>query len=287
MQTPVEDAPRGPSMPRWALPLLMLVLFCAAAFSLVDVVRERRQTQDLASQNLALKTSLTQVQSQLASVTDKLAALSTTFQSAPTAAPAPPSNKPRPTAAARVVVRRSAAGNAADDKRWKQVQDKLSDQEKAIASTRREVDQTRQDLEGKLNSSHDELNGSIARTHDELVALEKRGERNFYEFQLDKSKQFQRVGPISLSLRKVNTKHRSYDMTMLVEDQQLQKKGVNQFEPVLITVPDRPQPLELVVNEVHKNQIKGYLSEPKYKKSELASSTSPDAKPAKPDMQRR
>src|SRR5262249_49756421 len=83
-------------------------------------------------------------------------------------------------------------------------------------------------------------------------------------------KQFQRVGPISLSLRKANTKRKSYDLAMIVDDVQLQKKSVNLYEPVLINLSDRPQPLELVINRISKDLVTGYLSVPKYKKSELA-----------------
>jgi hypothetical protein len=160
----------------------------------------------------------------------------------------------------------------ADDPRWNQVQSQLSEQQKQLASTREEVDKTRTELDGKLNSTRDELNGSIAITHEQLVALEKRGERSYYEFHLDKSKTFQRVGPISLSLRKVDVKHKHYNLAMMVDDSQLDKKNVNLFEPVWITLSDRPQPVELVVNQIHRDQIQGYLSEPKYKKSELAAS---------------
>ena len=51
-------------------------------------------------------------------------------------------------------------------------------------------------------------------------------------------------------------------------DYQLQKKGVNLYETVWINVADRPQALELVVNQIAKNEIKGYVSEPKYKNTE-------------------
>jgi len=104
-----------------------------------------------------------------------------------------------------------------------------------------------------------------------VVALEKRGERNYFEFQIDKAKKFQKVGPVSLSVRKVDFKRKYYDMQMLVEDQTLEKKHVNLYEPVMIRLADQPQPLELVVNEVSKDRVKGYLSAPKYKNSELAS----------------
>jgi len=104
-----------------------------------------------------------------------------------------------------------------------------------------------------------------------MVALEKRGERNYYEFQLDKSKSFQRVGPISVSLRKVDVKRKHYNLAMLVNDFQLDKKNVNLYEPVWLTLSDRPQPVELVVNQVLRGHVQGYVSEPKYRKSQLVS----------------
>jgi len=65
----------------------------------------------------------------------------------------------------------------------------------------------------------------------------------------------------------------------VVDDQQLEKKHVNLFEPMLLNTSDRPQPIELVVNEIHDNFIKGYISEPKYKKSELALTNTAEEKP--------
>ena len=180
------------------------------------------------------------------------------------------------TARAAVRVPRQTA-RPIEDPRISQLKAQLSEQEKEIASAKEEINnardqiqQTQGDLQGKLNASHDELSGSIARTHDEPVELQKRGERNYYEFQVDKTKQFQKVGRIRVSLRKANLKSKSYDLAMLVDDVQIQKKSVNLFEPVWISIEDRPQPLELVVNQVRKDQIAGNLSEPKYKKSESA-----------------
>jgi predicted nuclease with TOPRIM domain len=222
------------------------------------VSRERQQTRDLEATNQSLTSSLTQLQAELQSVTDRLNSLSTP-RSTPAAKEAPLLSKPK---AHVVTAKRAPAAKAKDDPRWEQIQNQLSDQQQQLANTREE-------LEGKVDSTRDELSGSIARTHDELVALEKRGERNYYEFKLDKSKKFQRVGPLSVELRKANVKRKSYDVTMLVDDNELQKKSVNLFEPVWINLADRPQPLELVVNKIDKDQIRGYVSEPKYKQSEL------------------
>ena len=257
--------------PNWGVIVLAVVLCCTVALGGYFLVREHRQTQELAAGNQKLAASLTQVQSQLAAVADKLNVLA----SAPPPAPAAPATVEKPSAMAEkphaTMKRHITARRASDDPRWKQMQDRLSDQQKQLASTREQVEKTRSDLQGSLNSTRDELNGSIARTHDELVSLEKRGERSYFEFTLDKSKSFQHVGPISLSLRKVDFKKKNYDLAMMVDDFQLQKKNVNLFEPIWITLSDRPQPVELVVNEIHKDEIRGYISEPKYKKSELAS----------------
>jgi len=119
----------------------------------------------------------------------------------------------------------------------------------------------------------------LPRPHDELALLQKRGERNYYEFQIDKSKQFHAEGPLSLSLRRVNVKQGYYDVVLVVDDRQLEKKHVNLYEPLMFTLADRPQPVELVVNQINKNQVKGYVSEPKYKKSDLAAA-SPGIAPA-------
>jgi hypothetical protein len=278
-----DEAPRS----NWGLWILVLALVFASGISLAYLSRERRQTRDLSATNQTLTASLTHLQSQLDSLTSQLNERQNPKRTAAPAAarvgrPAVTRARPRPVAAARPV----------EDPRVGEMQRQISDQqgrladhEKEIASTRQDLDKTREDLQGNLNSTRDELTGSIARTHDEiarthdeLVTLQKRGERNYYEFQLDKSKQFRRIGPLNLSLRKANFKRKSYDLAMMVDDNQLQKKGVNLYEPVWINLADRPQPLELVVNQISKNEIKGYLSEPKYKKADLEERAASSAK---------
>ena len=272
---------------------------CAIAVTTIYFVKEHKQAGDLAASKpangytvteatdvQALTANVRQMQNQVQALSDKLNALASASpaQSRPSALP---EGDRRRAASHRTMVARR---RPADDPRIKQMQDQLSEQQKQLASAREDLEKTRSDLDGRLNSTRDELNGSIgrandsiARTHEELVALEKRGERNYYEFQLDKSNRFQRVGPLSLSLRKVNTKHKSYNLAMMVDDFQLDKKNVNLYEPVWITLSDNPQPLELVVNQVGKDHVQGYISEPRYKKSEVAAigtaSATPLAKP--------
>ena len=244
----VETWRRGLSvLSRWGLPVVVTLLCGVSAVSLVQLSKERQRSKQLAADNQTLNATLGQVQNQLQAVSDRLNTLSANPRprrsAARRAAPAPA--KPTPPQA------------TAADRRLDQIQSRLNDQQKEIATTRQE------------------LNGSIARTHEELAALQKRGERNYYEFQLDRSKEFRRFGPVTLSLRKANLKRKTYDLAMVVEDQQLQKKSVNVYEPVWITLADKPEPVQLVVNEIHKDQVKGYVSEPRYKKSELAARVTP------------
>jgi len=163
----------------------------------------------------------------------------------------------------------SAKQRAASSRQWKQLQATLTDQQKQLKDTQDLVAKNRTDLEGALSSTKDELNGSIATTHEELIALQKRGERNYFEFDLKKSKSFQREGPLSLSLRKADDKHKTYDVAMIVDDNQLTKKKINLYEPVWIHRTDDPQPVQIVVNKISKDGVHGYVSAPKYRNSEL------------------
>ena len=69
------------------------------------------------------------------------------------------------------------------------MQSQLDAQNKAIEDTRTELAST----QGDLSNTRTELTGSIARTHDELVLLEKKGERSYYEFDIDRTKPARRT----------------------------------------------------------------------------------------------
>jgi hypothetical protein len=187
----------------------------------------------------------------------------TAAQAADAAAKAPAGNGAQPGT-------RSAATRRRDDKRLKQIQSQIEEQQKQLKETQDQVAQTRSDLEGSLSSTRDELNGSIARTHEELVALERRGERNYFEFDLTKAKQFEHAGPLMLSLRKADVKHKNFDLAMIVDDNTLSKKHVNLYEPIWIHAGDDPQPVQVVVNKIDKNHVHGYVSEPKYRELRVA-----------------
>jgi hypothetical protein len=91
----------------------------------------------------------------------------------------------------------------------------------------------------------------------------------------------------------VDTKHKSYDVELIVDDNQLSKKKVNLYEPIWIHTENESQPVQIVVNRIDKNEVHGYVSAPRYKASELAASSTGTAavtpvaahpQPAPPDQ---
>jgi hypothetical protein len=138
-----------------------------------------------------------------------------------------------------------------------------------VAGTKTDLDTTKKDLEttkGKLTSAIGDVTnqgGLIAKNHEEVEELKRLGERNIFEFSLGKTKTPQKVGPIQLQLTKVDTKHYRYTVIMVVDDKQIEKKDKTLDELMQFRVNGARAPYELVVNDVSKDKISGYLSTPK------------------------
>lgn len=273
--------PIAPSPSKWALPSVALLLAVTTVLGWVTLSTERTRSEELAAKNATLMGSLDKVRVQLDIVNGRLASLDDavkTMRAAPQPA-ATPAEEPR-TVTVRTTPRTNAlrriapaAATPPRDPRVDQLQTRLSGQEKELASTREQFARSTQELEGRLSTARDELSGSIARTRGELADLQRRGERPYHEFDLFKNKEFSRVGPLGLSLRKADTKRRSYQLKLRVDDQEMEKKNVNLFEPLLISTPEHAQPLQLVVMEIAKDRVKGYISEPKMRQPALARSS--------------
>ena len=253
---------------RW-LVILSVLLFAAVIFAVGYGYEQSTAVAELNQQNLTMHSAEVQMRSQIDSLTAKIDQMT----APPPAASADGTLASNGAAGAvkSTAKHAASAGSTAQNRRMKQMQAQLAEQQKKLKETQDDIASARSDLEGKLGSTRDELNGSIAHTHDELIALEKRGERSYYEFDLSKSKGFQREGPIQISLRKADSKHQSYDLMMLVDDHQLSKKKVDLYEPIWLHQADQPQPVQIVVNQINKDHIHGYVSAPKYRESELAS----------------
>ena len=230
---------------------LAIVLGLAVGY----IYQQQANSKQAAAQNAEMSATMGQMQEQIAVMTSKL-----------NQAPAEPTPSAANTAKGPATAATAKHRTAAENKRLKEMQAKLEDQQQQLNDTLDQVAQTRSDLEANLGSTREDLNGSIARTHDELVSLEQRGERSYFEFDLTRAKHFQREGPIVVSLRKVDQKHKRYDVALVVDDNQISKKNVNLFEPIWINGSDMQQ-VQLVVNRVDKDHVHGYVNAPKYTQS--------------------
>jgi uncharacterized coiled-coil protein SlyX len=221
---------------------------------------EHKAASELVTQNQQMSAALTSTRGEIEQLNGKVNALNSLVASneaqAQTQAARTVSAAPRP------AVHRKAA----DDSRLKKLQSQVDAQGQAIDETKTALAGTRDDL----SNTRTELTGSIARTHGEMVLLQKRGERNYYEFDVAKSKQFNFQGPVGVRLKKANVKHDYADLELMLDDRALSQKHVNIYQPVMFYTPDIPQPIELVINSISKDHIRGYISSPKYRQSELA-----------------
>lgn len=131
-----------------------------------------------------------------------------------------------------------------------------------VAQARSELDKT----VAELRSVRGDLgvqSGLIATNAKELAALRALGERNYVEFNLAKTNKPQRVGAINVVLRKADPKRSRFTIDVIADDKKVEKKDRTINEPVQFYVSRARQPYELVVNEVQKDRIVGYLAVPK------------------------
>jgi hypothetical protein len=134
-----------------------------------------------------------------------------------------------------------------------------------VASTRSELDKTIADLR-RTTGDMGVMSGLIATNGKEIQALRELGERDYFEFTLNKTNSLERVGDIQVLVKKADPKRNRYTIEVVAEDKKVEKKDRNVNEPVQFYVVSKArQPYELVVNEVRKNQIVGYLAVPKTK----------------------
>ncbi|MDX2269835.1 MAG: hypothetical protein NW208_17165 [Bryobacter sp.] len=143
-----------------------------------------------------------------------------------------------------------------------EVKTEVSSVKTEVSSTKSELEKTIADLK-RVTGDLGIQSGLIATNSTELQALKRLGERNYYEFNLGKTKQPQRIGDIMVQLRKADMKRNRYTVLMVVDDKKIEKKDKTINEPVQFLTSKARQPYEFVVNEVRKDVIIGYLATPK------------------------
>jgi hypothetical protein len=103
----------------------------------------------------------------------------------------------------------------------------------------------------------------IARNHDEIDELRRVGERDYAEFTLTGKGNRSKVGDLMVELRGTNVKKKEFTVALYVDDLRLEKKNRAIDEPIYFYTRGTRVPLELVVNQIGKDKIVGYMSVPK------------------------
>lgn len=172
------------------------------------------------------------------------------------------------------------AREQADNKRLESAQKQTAQQVTAVSAdltnvktdvggVRTDLTQAKTDLQGAISqltsmkgdlSDHSSL---IARNAQELDVLKHKGDRNYYEFTLQKG-QKRPVGTVSLELKKTDQKKNRFTLVVYADDRAYEKKDRNVDEPLQFYSGKEPQLYEIVVNGMPgKNQVSGYLATPK------------------------
>ena len=132
-----------------------------------------------------------------------------------------------------------------------------------ITTTKQDLAATRSDLQRAVGDLGVQ-SGLIATNRQELAELRFRGERDYFEFDLRKVKQPQKFGGnVALQLKKVDMKRQKYTVDLVSDDKRIEKKDKNLNEPVQFYQQGYRQPTEIVVNQILKDRIVGYISVPK------------------------
>jgi chromosome segregation ATPase len=137
-----------------------------------------------------------------------------------------------------------------------------------VGSVKTDLANTRRDLEGtqrQILDVRDTLSAAVAKNSSELAQLRLKGERDYIEFTLPDKKSPVKVEDIRLLLTKTDPKKGQFNLKVLVDDNQLEKKDRIINEPVQFLVGQNRVRYEVVINYVQKNKVGGYLSIPKDK----------------------
>jgi len=131
-----------------------------------------------------------------------------------------------------------------------------------VASTKSDLETTKSQL-NRVVGDAGVMSGLIATNHGELEVLKHKGDRNYYEFTLQKGAKPILVSSIKLQLKKVDEKRSRFTLNVSSDDRNIEKKDRSLDEPVQFYSGKDPLLYEIVVNSMDKNKVSGYLATPK------------------------
>jgi hypothetical protein len=131
-----------------------------------------------------------------------------------------------------------------------------------VATTKSDLETTKSQLNRVIGDAG-VMSGLIATNHSELEVLKHKGDRNYYEFSLQKGAKPILVSSVKLQLKKVDEKRSRFTLNVSADDRNIEKKDKSLDEPVQFYTGKDPLLYEIVVNSMDKNKVSGYLATPK------------------------
>jgi hypothetical protein len=131
-----------------------------------------------------------------------------------------------------------------------------------LGTTQTNLDKTTTDLKRAMGDMG-VMSGLIATNAKDLNALRALGERNYVEFDISRKDAAKKIGDISVTLKKADMGHNRYTVAVFADDKLVEKRDRTINEPVQLYINGNRLPYEIVVNQVKKDEIVGYLSTPK------------------------
>jgi hypothetical protein len=128
-----------------------------------------------------------------------------------------------------------------------------------VGNVRADLDATKKDLQ----MARSELGTLIAKNHDDIETLRRLDERDYFEFTLERKRNPEKLGDVTIELRRTYPKKNQCDLVLVVDDKRTEKRSRAINEPIFVYAHGARQPMEVVINLVEKNRVLGYLSVPK------------------------
>jgi hypothetical protein len=142
------------------------------------------------------------------------------------------------------------------------VQTDVGGVKKDVVSTQKELASTEQQLHAAVGDLGVQ-SGLIATNSEQLNYLKHLGDRDYFQFTLHKGQSPSSISIVKLQLKKADVKHSRYTLDIFSDDKKIEKKNRDLDEPLQFYTGKTPMLFEVVINQITKNEVSGYLSAPK------------------------
>jgi hypothetical protein len=142
------------------------------------------------------------------------------------------------------------------------VQTDVGGVKKDVVTTQKELSSTEQQLHAVVGDLGVQ-SGLIATNSEQLNYLKHLGDRDYFQFTVHRGESPTSISIVKLQLKKADVKHSRYTLVIYSDDKRIEKKNRDLDEPLQFYTGKTPMLFEVVVNQISKNQVSGYLSAPK------------------------